>query len=395
MRHENFTNKLNFYFVVINNILFYPIFLLTKLFFLFDYRVPNKNLVIILGPSHLGDALFITPTIKFIKEIKKESRIFVISSKAGKIALENNPNVSAIILFDAPWFRNQKSSILKKIAYLIKLIFILRNLKPEIAFNYYSTSYYYEHIASWLANIPLRIGFSHKGFGYLINIKPPYETGKNVIQEINDMARFWLNDYTFDNSLKPIFFTTIKDEQDAAKLLMNEGLKNANNIIGINIGAQHNFLWQNKNYINLCNQLNENYDIKILFLGTNEFELQVDEIRNKFNFNTYSLVGKTSVNVLVEILRKLKLLITIDTGIRHLANTVMCNSIILRHSADSSNYLGKYSETETLIIHHVSCSPCGKTECPLSEIACMEGISISDIINIINSKNLLSPIYPA
>jgi ADP-heptose:LPS heptosyltransferase len=119
----------------------------------------------------------------------------------------------------------------------------------------------------------------------------------------------------------------------------------------------------------------EKWKANLLFLGTKSFDGIIERIRSQLDFKTFSLAGKTSLEELAVILKKIDLLITVDTGVRHIANATGTNVIVLRNGADSIYELGKYVESEELVVHEVPCSPCGLRKCKYPKMYCMEDIS--------------------
>jgi ADP-heptose:LPS heptosyltransferase len=89
----------------------------------------------------------------------------------------------------------------------------------------------------------------------------------------------------------------------------------------------------------------------------------------------------TSLDDLYMVLERIDLLITIDTGTRHIANAVGTNAIILRNGANSILEFAAYVETEKEIAHPVPCSPCGCHTCPLGTLDCMTRIAIEDVLS--------------
>ena len=54
--------------------------------------------------------------------------------------------------------------------------------------------------------------------------------------------------------------------------------------------------------------------------------------------------------------------------------------ITLRNGANSNILWGSYDQNDILLYHDVSCSPCGKSFCPLKEMICMTSITPEEVI---------------
>jgi len=336
-------------------------------------RKSNLHTVLFIEPAHLGDALLTTPAIKFLKENRKDLKLECLVSSQGKVGLENNNYISKIKTIDLSWFKD-KSSIFQQIIHFFKLVKLLKKINPSIAINVRSTSYHREHIAMWLAGIPERIGYSHKGLEFLLTHEVPYTVVKQSAKLKLDVVSSWLKINYDEYSLKPDFFIPTDAENNANHLL--KSIKEGPNkiLVAISPGAQHNFLWEKKYYVELCRLINQNYKAKIIFIGTKNFDTYVQRIQNQLNFKTYSLVGQTTLNELAAILEDIDLLITVDTGVRYIASAIGLKTIVLKHSANSSIEFDKHVVTEIIVSNIISCSPCGKNICPIGTIECMVGI---------------------
>lgn len=338
----------------------------------------NTNKVLFIEPAHLGDALLTTPAIKFLKENREELKINCLVSPEGKVGLINNRNIESIYTIDLPWYKtNVKYNIAAQFFSFYKLIKLLRQINPQIAINVRNTSYHREHLAVWLAGIPERIGYGHKGFAYLLTTAAPFSKAKQTAQLKLDVISYWLRIGANGYSLRPDYFYELNDVAKAKHILEQIGIdkKEKELIIAVNPGAQHNFLWEIEYYVELCNLINYKLGAKIIFTGTKNFVEYIDKIQEELSFQIFSIAGMTTLEEAAALLNMFDLLITVDTGLRYIASAVGLKTIVLKHGADSITEFGKHVETETLVIKNVDCSPCGKSVCPLKIMVCMEGIT--------------------
>jgi len=374
LKKYSFTSKNNFYIIwAIDNVI-KIIFTLFHLAGLPRIKKGTKNRVIFLEFAHLGDALMLTPAIRLAKQERKDLEIICFTSSSGYKALENNPFVSQIQMIDLPWYQGQLKLSFRIMKEFLFLVNEMKKTNAETVINFRSTGYHLEHLAMWFAGTPNRVGFAHKGFGYLLTQEIEFIPDKPIAQQKLTVVENSLGIVKNDSPLKPDYF--IKDETIRTGDVIYNGLNlsKSKKKIGINIGAQHNFLWPEKHWIDLLKLLN-GLDVELVFLGTKNISHIYENKSNQLTFHVHSLVGKTTLDELAFILTKLDLLITIDTGTRHLANALEVPTIVLRNGANSIEEFGKYVETEHIVFNKVSCSPCGKNICPLGTLECMTGIT--------------------
>ncbi|CAN5320184.1 lipopolysaccharide heptosyltransferase II [soil metagenome] len=357
----------------------WPAYLIVNIF-LVKKRQTNRILFIELG--HMGDMLTTAAVMKLVKEKRKDSQIVCLCSPSAAVALNNNPFVDEIEIIDSPiWYKTKRKegdSFLSSFKLFLKT---LKSIGASSIINVRATSYHIDHIATWLAGARERVGFGNKGLGYLLTYSGNAPSAMPLpLQKLN-LVSDWLGLHNRRDTLAPLFFAAEKFHPRVDLMLGELGLAVGERIIGVNPGAQHNFLWPEKYFVELCNLIHQKYKVKLLFLGTPAHEEMIKRIQGQIPFRTYSLAGKTNLDELFVLLGRLAMLITIDTGIRHLANAASVPLVDMRFGADGYERYGKYVESETVIIHRVVCSPCGKETCPLAEMVCMTGIKPQEVFN--------------
>lgn len=379
--HNLFVSKKNYYLILIFDKIFKLLWRIASRSGVWRVNPGKKNRVLFIGPTHLGDLLLSTPAIRFAKEKIPNLEIICIVSTSGRAVLENNPHVDSVKIIDLPWFSEKDKSFVQTICSFCQFLKMLKKVNAETAVNYSSTAYHREHLAFWLAGIPHRIGFSHKGFGYFLTGSPSFLPDELISKQKLHMIGYWLGEKTDNYSLIPDYFTSQTPGKKVVNFISEFALESSKALVGINPGARHNFLWPESHWVDLCNLLFDMCQPTLVFLGTKNFESFVEKVRSQLTFKNVSLVGMTSLDDLAVVLKRLDILITIDTGTRHIANAVGTSSMVLRHGADSIFEFGAYVETEKVIFHPVPCSPCGRQICPLGTIDCMTGIALKDVLS--------------
>ena len=331
----------------------------------------QKNRLLFIGPTHLGDLLLATPAIRFTKQANPSLEIICIASSSSKGVLADNPYIDGVEIVDLPWFHERQAGFIRSIQIFFSWVRLIKKVKAEMGINFSSTSYHREHLAMWLAGIPNRVGFSHKGFDYLLTKTVPFIQGELIARQKLRMMKTCLGIESDCDSLIPNLFIHPSEEVKAGQIFENLDLLLGKPIIGINPGAQHNYLWPEEHFIQLCKMIFKQWQANFLFFGTKNTEIVIERIRANLDFKTFSVVGLTSLKEFAAMLRKIDLLITIDTGARHIANAVGIRTVVLRHGADSVIEFGKYVATEKVLYYSLPCSPCGKITCPLGTLDCM------------------------
>jgi ADP-heptose:LPS heptosyltransferase len=378
INREHFVSSRNYYLVSILHYLLWPVYSFSRIFS--SNKKPN-NKILFVELGHMGDMLTTASIIKLVKQQKPKSLIAVLCSSSAAVALNDNPMVDEVIVMRTPYWYNTTGdkhgeTLFSSFRAFLKTI---SETQADTLVNVRATSYHIDHIAGWLAGSREQIGFGNKGLGYMLTHagNAPNEMPL-PIQKLNLVAD-WLKLPIDRNSIDPTFFPGANAGAATIQLLEELAIPPGSRVIGINPGAQHNFAWPERNFVALCKLINEQTDCRVLFLGTKNHEEMIGRIQSELPFKTYSAAGKTKLDELFFLLKHLNLLVTIDTGIRHLGNAAKIPVIAIRFGADGYDRYGKYTALETVIMHRVPCAPCGRETCPLPEMVCMTGIQPKEV----------------
>ena len=97
-----------------------------------------------------------------------------------------------------------------------------------------------------------------------------------------------------------------------------------------------------------------------------------------------NLIGQTTLEQLIEELRKCRLLLTNDTGTMHLA-TLLGVPVVAVFGSTEPSLTGPLGKGNRVVRHHVECSPCFLRECPL-DFRCMKAVSAEEVAAIIRDS---------
>jgi len=336
----NFNNKLNY-------LLFVPLKIAEFFFRLINFFKKNnipRKIILIIDIGHFGDQLMLTPAIKHLRESKKTEgyKIYCVTSTLGEKAFKNNSYVDKVYTVNDRWENNYNNY--NSIINYFELKYLIKDINPEIAFSCRSTSYYIETFAMYGANVKFRYGYSGKGLKNLFSQTLDYDLKiHRVDQNINLMRLFTKESCTV--SRKPYFYP-VKSNINKSRI---ESYICNSKVVLLNIFAEHNYIWELNFYLKII-LFYEKKGYKVLLVGTKKNHNRVEDFLNKNKINRKNnLLGKTNIDELYYLLSKAHLLITIDTGIRHLANCIELPTISLRKTPNYDSEFGKYVNSEHVL----------------------------------------------
>jgi heptosyltransferase-2 len=315
---------------------------------------PKK--IIISNIGHLGDVLLSLPLIESIKKSNKEIQIFYLCLESSMELLKNNPNIEKIVTYYS-FFQSSEKNFFKKlinsILSFLKTIFIIRKIKPDIAFDL-RASFPNTLLLLSLGGVKKIIGYGTVGFGFVLSQKIEWDDNKHEIDHYKDVLKVFFDlepsklelnlGYLCKGINANLLFTKFEIKDYKKKLVFHIVSRDERKMIDIE-------KW--KEVYKYCNDKYE-----IIFTGNKE-EAQYIQ-RNFSNYkNLKNLAGKLSLGELITLLRNVNFIITIDSFVAQICSIYNLPSIIIFTGGVDVKRFGPIGDRCIILKGDISCSPCG------------------------------------
>jgi len=290
-----------------------------------DLNSSPKHFLII-SSTALGDTLLSTPAIKSLRKSFPKAEITTLINKKIAPLLKNFKYADNMILYHGGY---------KK---FIRTLREIREKKPEAVLIFHG-------------NGPQDIAFSVLSGANFI-LKHPTKSPHKKYLSFNFEQKY---QHTIEDRLdlvRIIGGTNIEKtmgipplDNKAAEAKIEGFLDNAAHIIGFQIGASHVYnMWPIENFIALArNILALDNSTQIVITGIKREYASARQIISACGERIINCCGKFKVDELPYLIKKMRLLITGDTGPMHLAVALKVPTISLFSSADS-NITGPYQD---------------------------------------------------
>ena len=221
----------------------------------------------------------------------------------------------------------------------------------------------------WLAGIPVKVGF--KGH-----------------------YRHWLLDHTIADGKRPPANQPVHQADVYWRIAARCGAEDRppvsplwkpnrkERVIGLCPGAEYGSAkrWPADQFRQLILQLNEEIDCQWVIVGTSADTSVAQKIASGIP-NVTDLTGKTSLEDLMDLLSRISVLVTNDTGTMHLADFIGTPLVSIFGSTEPT-FTGPRGSRSVVIRQKVECSPCFLRECPI-DFRCMEEIPMDKVIQAV------------
>ena len=143
--------------------------------------------------------------------------------------------------------------------------------------------------------------------------------------------------------------------------------------------------WDNDKWIELISFLINN-NFKVFLTGSAQDKERAFEIYNKLvkKDNVIVIAGKYDIKQTTDLINSSKLVISVNTGIMHIASAVLSNLIAI-HGPTSIKRWGPLNDNSINITSPLSCAPCLNLgfEYACNENRCMQEISVEIVIDTV------------
>jgi heptosyltransferase-1 len=176
----------------------------------------------------------------------------------------------------------------------------------------------------------------------------------------------------------------------AEKLLARNGIKQINPLVTIHPMAKWDTkLWSNKKFSELADRLIEQYDVDVVFTGSQGDRATIQDIVSGMKRKAVNLAGETSIIGLAALYEKSDFLVSTDTGPMHLAAAVG-TPVVALFGPTAPWRTGPFGPGHKIVrVLGLTCSPCFKRTCETNGTECMERIFVDDVLKEIQGLGII------
>ncbi len=315
---------------------------------------PDIKKIIIRSPNWVGDVVMATPAFRCIRESFPGAQI-TIALKSYVIKL----------IEGAPWF--DETLLLDKNTPSLAVIKQIRSKKYDLGFlfpNSFSSA-----LMLWLGGVKRRIGYKRDARSWLLTDSVP---------RLSENGRFlptYMGDYYLrlcaEMGCKPRskeleLFVSPEAQQRVEEIFERHHLNNGPPLILINPGAAYGSskCWTAEGFARTADLIRERWECNIaVSCAPHELKLATDIISTAKS-RVINLVSEIrTLDVLKALVKKCALLITVDSGPRHIA-VAFKRPVVTLMGPNDPRYTASPAEIGQVIRADVDCLACHLKTCP-------------------------------
>ena len=327
----------------------------------------NPERILLIKPSSLGDIIHALPTLAAIRRTFPKARVSWLVKKEWAPILRRHPMLDDIIEVEF------------SAAQLLRLIAPLRARRFDVVVDLQGLLR--TGVLSWFTGAPRRVGFSDAREG-----SPCFYTERigGPMREMHAVDRYLRLASALGAKERQAEFVLpdLPEEEGRSQALFTQvGLDGASSVIGIAPSARWvSKRWAAESFAAVADRLQHEGLHRVVFIGATQEKGDIARVKQDMRTEAADLTGLTTVGDLPAVMRRLRLLISNDSGPMHVAAAVG-TPVVAVFGPTSPACTGPYGDGHTVLTSPVDCRPCFRRQCHNpNTYECLTRISIQNVM---------------
>jgi lipopolysaccharide heptosyltransferase II len=309
--------------------------------------------ILIRASNWLGDSVISMPAVRAIKRGRPDAQITILAPKQTAAVWRLLPEVDAVVSLGKKSLWGAVRLLRERGRFDVGIVFP-NSIRVALEL--------------WLSGIPRRVGYAGHHRRWLLNqiVRQPPSAGPppHQVEHNLQLAR------------------SLGATADATEVAIdgNDRAHGLGSRLGLCPGAEYGPAkrWLPERFAEVAEKIGGEW---VLF-GTSKDEDCGAQIAAALGERCLNLIGKTTLEELIEELRRCRLLLTNDTGTMHLA-TLLGVPVVAVFGSTEPKLTGPLGAGNHVLRHQVECSPCFLRECPL-DFRCMKSVRSEEVAQIVS-----------
>lgn len=335
--------------------------------------------ILVVRTDRIGDVVLTTPVLKVLRDNYPQSYIAIMVGPAAREIVEDNPYIDEVIVYD----KDEKD---KGLWGFWKFVILLKKRRFDLAIILHTKKRI--HLITFFADIPKRIGYYSKKFGFLLTDKIEDTRALGLKHEVDyclDIIKKLQIELTHSHPFMPLRKEAL---EWVDSFLQEQGIRKEDRFACMHPGASCvSKRWLKERFIVLANRLVEEHGFKVILVASGEDDVAIaDEIAKNSRYPVLNLAGKTSLSQLAALLKRSAIFISNDSGPVHIASSVGTPvvSIFGRNQAGLSPVRwGPVGAKDKYVHKEVGCSVCLAHNCKIG-FDCLKAITVDDVLKAVD-----------
>ncbi|OGR88963.1 MAG: hypothetical protein A2992_06990 [Elusimicrobia bacterium RIFCSPLOWO2_01_FULL_59_12] len=243
-------------------------------------------------------------------------------------------------------------------------------------------------LATWLAGVPYRLGFSESEWPGFYNLLVPSAPIKRECERNLDLLKVLGVSKTQE---RPSIRVSPQERQRVLELLTNHGAPADRPWVGLHpFGKRPTRWWKEERMAELARLIHTQHGFQVLFTGSSKERQRIEGLIQLAGVPAFNAAGLLSLRELTGLVACCDLFISVDTGAMHLAAALGIPTVALFGPGDVQKW-GYPSEQFFMVRNPVECAPCYRYECRDEKAhRCMQDLTLAAVQHSVSEALKLS-----
>lgn len=342
--------------------------------------------IVVLRLDHLGDVLLTTPALRDLRARFPTAHVTVLVGSWAREALEGNPNLDRLEVLDAPWLAFGAVADRGRWTAVWRAALALRRQRLDVSIDFRGDLL--SALLSWIIGARRRLGLGHKGGAAFYTDLVPWRREAHAMEVAAAFVRYLGGEPV---TRRPELTVEAEDRWRARALLARLGIDEGMSFVIFhpysNVPGRE---WPVGAWLALGRLCIGEGGGPVVITGPVSRRVEAECLAAGLGPGGTAVAGCTSLRELAALFERAQALVTVDSAPRHVAAVTGTPTVVLRHGLDGyDDLMGPYRETEIVLRHPVTCSPCGQVVCPLPVQACMQAITPGAVMAALQQLEVL------
>ena len=356
--------------------------------------------ILIIKPSSIGDVVNALPFLSSLRQRYPDRHIaWLVEEEAAELLLGHPLLDRVIVSGRRRWGREVRTPFRGSVALreMAALIAELRQGRYDLVVDLQGLLKSALTVACTGARYRVGLAGGREGSGRVLTHVVPLPPGPmHAVDRYLEAARFLGADPL---SKAFVFPSRPEDDVRAEALLAEAEVRPDNPVIAMNLQARwRTKLWEEERFARLGEVLARRHGARILVIGSSSDLPLARRLVSHMNPAPFVAAGRTDLKVLIALLRRINLLVTVDSGPMHLAAALGTPLVALFGPTDP-RLIGPYGgdpptgQAGGVVLRvPLPCSPCSKRRCQIeADRLCMRSISVEEVTEAASALLATSP----
>lgn len=322
--------------------------------------------ILVLRPDHLGDLLFLTPTLRRLRVALPDAEITVLGGPWAKPILDRNADADTLQTWDIPYFnRRQAGNPAAPYVSALRLARVLRPQSFDVALVM-RFDFWWGAMVAQLAGIPRRVGYALPDVAPFLTDAVPYPKGpRHEVERNLDLAGAFLGERPTTTDADRLLFPLSSAEiAEAEAILGRSDVATDQTLVAIHPGAGAALkLWTPQGFAEVANALARRLDARVLLTGGPAERELVAAVAAGCEEPPIQVLGETSLGGVAALYRRSRLVVGCDSGPLHIAVAVGSPTVHLFGPVDHRLF-GPWGDPERHAVVRIDlpCAPCNRLD---------------------------------